>query len=337
MHTHNMHPAWADAEDIKHFYTEELLNEVQIAGLYGYSPEIITEILRTMAIEFRPKGWKPEERLKYGRNMAWKHIEEIVRLYTEELLSSPQIAERYECDSKVISRMLHSKGVELRDPHAKHEAWTDAEVIKRLYTEEFMSSPQIGEIYKCQGGLIHRILHSQGVKLRDPHTKHTAWKQKKKIVQLYTKKRMSTYQIAQAYDCSHRVIAKILRSEGVKLRNPNAKHPAWEHKEKITQLYIEELLSPQKIAKFYDCSSPVIRKILRSMGVELRSYGWHSKGKVPPNKHFAWKQVKKITWLYTQERMSASRIAEQYGCNPRLIRNILLSVGVKLQRGKRAA
>ena len=52
-----------------------------------------------------------------------------------------------------------------------------------------------------------------------------------------------------------------------------AKHKVWENSEKIAHLYTQEFMSAHQIAKSFDCPQSVIREVLRSMGVSLKTGG----------------------------------------------------------------
>ncbi len=205
----------ADAKQIVQFYNEDFLTEKQISGLYGCSPEVITDILCSKDVELRPKGFIPNK-----KRPAWRHADEIVRLYEEEYLSAPKIAEIYKTNSPMICRILRSKGVQIRPKTAKdHAAWRHADEIVRLYEEGHLSVAKIAEIYKCSTPVVYWILKAEVVELRLKMAKdHPAWRHADEIVKLYEEGHLSVAKIAEIYKCSTPVVYWILKAEVVELR-----------------------------------------------------------------------------------------------------------------------
>ena len=305
-----------NAKEIIDFYTRRQLTEQQIAGIYGYSVQVVTDLLLSMEVELHGENWKYVEPLI--KTEIWDHEQEIERLYEEERMSSSQLAKIYQCSDGTISNILKARGVKLRgcrrDKVRKHEK----EIVK-LYTRKRLTTPQIAKIYVCGAKLICDILHEAGVETRDPTLRTPVWADGEEMKVLYDQG-MSTVEIGKEFDCSSATVSTILKSRGVRMRDSHAKHKAWGHAEEITRLNTQEDMSLEELATQFECSPPVIRKILKSQGVEIDS----------ERRHTAWKYAKEITRLNTQERMTVEKLAHTYKCGGQLIGKILKSQGIDL-------
>ncbi len=305
-----------NAKEIIDFYTRRQLTEQQIAGIYGYSVQVVTDLLLSMEVELHGENWKYVEPLI--KTEIWDHEQEIERLYEEERMSSPKLAKIYQCSEGTITNILKARGVKLRR-RRRDEVWKHAKEIVKLYTRKRLTTHQIAKIYVCSARLICDILREAGVELRDPTLRTPVWADGEEMKVLYDQG-MSTVEIGKEFDCSSNTVSTILKSRGVRMRDRHAKHKAWGHAEEIARLNTQEDMSLEELATQFECSPPVIRKILKSQGVEIDS----------ERRHTAWKYAKEITRLNTQERMTVEKLAHTYKCNGKLIRNILKSQGVDL-------
>ena len=193
--------AWNDTDEIKHLYLEERMTTYQIADQYECSKTTIVKILRDISVELRDSSEK---------TYAWEDKDEIARLYTQEHMTTHQLADAYGCSVPVICRILKSIGVELRDSSEKTYAWEDKDEIARLYTEDLMSIYQLADRYECSVSVICNILKDMGIEARDG--KNPVWQHKEEIVRLYTEDLLSINQIAEIYECSETPIQSILKS-----------------------------------------------------------------------------------------------------------------------------
>lgn len=92
---------------------------------------------------------------------------------------------------------------------------------------------------------------------------------KSDLEKLYKKKRMSTYQIAEYYECSQSAIWKLLHKYNILLRRPgnyiDIPFSALE------ELYIDKKLSSRKIAKIYNCAYSTIDRKIKKYSFKLRN------------------------------------------------------------------
>jgi DNA-binding CsgD family transcriptional regulator len=103
--------------------------------------------------------------------------ENIVRLYTEEGLTSEEIAKELGVSRQTVLDRLHKTGIEVQ--HGGYR-WNGSgregigaprkelplEELRRLYEEENMTSKQIAEIYHCNYETVLNRLREIGVKIQ---------------------------------------------------------------------------------------------------------------------------------------------------------------------------
>ena len=321
---------------IKKYGLENFDFRVLCTGITDW--EILNKLERYFIAEFDSlrNGYNQNEggQAEFSRCDAWNDVDEIKRLYLEERMTTYQIADQYECSRPTIIKILNSIGVEMRVSSEKAHAWKDTEEIARLYTQEHMTTHQLAKVYECSITVICRILNSIGVEMRDPSEKTYAWEDKDEIARLYTEDFISTYQIAERYACSSTTIVKILKSIGVEM-HPNGwsgkgkpspkRHEAWDKADEIAHLYTEDLMSLYQLAEQYECSVPVISRILKDMGIDARD------GKNP-----VWQHKEEVVRLYSEELLSINEIAEIYECSTCPIQDILESTGTPRRTGRRS-
>lgn len=116
---------------------------------------------------------------------------------------------------------------------------------------------------------------------------------------LYLKQGLSTYQIAQKYNCWSTTISSHLKRYKIKIRNP--KKALRPDRELLYDLYINKLLSPYKIAKQLDCSPSTIRNWIIEYNFYIRKKKLISISK------------KDLKRLYYDDRLSLNEIGKRFG------------------------
>ena len=96
--------------------------------------------------------------------------EELMRLYSEELLSAPKIAERLSCSVETIYTRLGECRIPVRSMSdaAKLDRGIEisCELLHTLYVDDQMSFTEIAELYQCNPTTIHRRLKMCGIEAR---------------------------------------------------------------------------------------------------------------------------------------------------------------------------
>lgn len=92
---------------------------------------------------------------------------------------------------------------------------------------------------------------------------------KRDLEKLYTKRKMSTYQIAEYYKCSQATIWKLLHKYSISLRRPgNYLDISYSD---LRKLYIDKKLSSRKIAKIYNCAYSTIDRKIKGYDFKIRN------------------------------------------------------------------
>jgi len=93
---------------------------------------------------------------------------------------------------------------------------------------------------------------------------------KKELKELYEKKKMTSYEIADFYGCCQCTVWKRLKEFGIK-RLPNGRKTVVISKTKLRDLYIRQKLSSRKIAKIYGCAYSTIDSKIRKYGFPIKT------------------------------------------------------------------
>lgn len=93
---------------------------------------------------------------------------------------------------------------------------------------------------------------------------------KRKLKNLYKKKKLTTYEIADIYNCCQGTIWKKLEEYGIK-RLPNGRRSFVIYRSKLKELYIKQRLSSRKIAKIYGCAYSTIDYKIREYGFPVKT------------------------------------------------------------------
>lgn len=136
-----------------------------------------------------------------------------------------------------------------------------------------------------------------------------------KLIVLYVKQRLSTYEIGKIIGCDSTVVQNRLRENGIKLRNPKKKR--FISRERLNYLYINKKLSTQKISKLLKISSCSVYHKLKEANIKTRK-----KRIFDINK-------KKLEELYVEKKLSCSKIAKFYNFDPVTVFSKLKKYSIK--------
>lgn len=92
---------------------------------------------------------------------------------------------------------------------------------------------------------------------------------KKDLKNLYIRKGMTTYQIANHYKCCQGTIWKLLHKYDISLRAPG--NPVYIPRPELKELYINKKLSSRKIAKKYHCAYSTVDNKIKKYNFERRN------------------------------------------------------------------
>ena len=84
-----------------------------------FSRKIIAPYLKSVGIRLT-KGNRPT-RCQQKTSPAWKNYEKIIRMYRDNKIAAPTIAERFGTSRSTIRRILIAHGIKLRGPSEAHK------------------------------------------------------------------------------------------------------------------------------------------------------------------------------------------------------------------------
>lgn len=120
---------------------------------------------------------------------------------------------------------------------------------------------------------------------------------------LYWKKKLTTFKIAEIFGCSANTIVNWMKKYGIKRRHSGPKRIGVS-KKTLYSLYIKKGLSSRKIAKICHCEQTAIINRLRKYNIPIRH----------PNKKLAIFQ-NDLRNLYIKQKLSAYKIAKIFNCD----------------------
>lgn len=133
-------------------------NSVQLANAYGCVHDTITRLLRRNDVPIRDKSTCNTRGLPH---------EVICRKYCEGM-SSPEIANEYDCDPTTIRHILKKNNVTIRPTGHHNELYLPKKKICKEYCEG-KNIPALAKQYDCSNSTIHRILQQNTISKDNRH------------------------------------------------------------------------------------------------------------------------------------------------------------------------
>ena len=148
-----------------------------------------------------------------------------------------------------------------------------AEQVAALYRGG-LSGIQVAKQTGVNLSTVYKMLARAGVETReDAHTRPRSVtpEQLEEIIDMYVNQDKSTSAIAEVYGLSPTGVAKLIRRSGHEIRpkGPERKLSP-EDESEVTRLYTEEEQSQSELARRFEVSQSLIRRILNERGVGLR-------------------------------------------------------------------
>jgi DNA-binding transcriptional regulator LsrR (DeoR family) len=150
-------------EEIRNLYLVEKLSCKEIATRYGVSSPTIRKRLRSLGVEIR----KPQFPIYNGKKVNIP-IEDLKKLYYEDNWTLEEIAEIYFVTETTIRNYLKAYGLPRRKP-GQQKKNLPIDEIKELYLKGNTSS-ELAEKFNVGGTTILKLLHEQGVQIRNRHS-----------------------------------------------------------------------------------------------------------------------------------------------------------------------
>lgn len=168
----------------------------------------------------------PRRKMGVSRRILGPEIEREIEVEYKGGSSMRALASKYRVDRSVISRIIHSSGINLHSL----EFTNQKKVLDRdLICSEYESGKSIGILSReleVSTATVSRILRKKGVKIRDTgptHRKKTRFTEKEieQMIRLYRDEKISICGILKRFESKtgHSNLSKLLKSRGVKIRN----------------------------------------------------------------------------------------------------------------------
>lgn len=141
---------------------------------------------------------------------------------------------------------------------------------------------------------------------------------KKKLIQLYTKKRKTATEIARKFKCPKNLVYKRLHEYDIQLQgNRKGYRDPKPTKAQLEHLYCDQEKSLEQIAQEMETSYYQVRRYFEKYDIERRRQG------PPPEREYDLPTKEELRVLYHDEGMSTIRIGRLYGTNSGQILNLM--------------
>lgn len=130
------------------------------------------------------------------------------------------------------------------------------------------------------------------------------WRNEERLRALYKDEDLSTYEIADRWDCYRRTVTNWLYRHG--LKTPSGDEP-WKDKERLEELNRKQGQSPEEIADELGCSKQTIQRWLMRHGFKNSN---QNGGKSKP-----WQDKETLERLYVEEDMTVYEVGDELGCS----------------------
>lgn len=158
-------------ETLENLYLEKKLSQSGIAKVYGCNRSVIINRLKKCAVKMRTRAEASDLRFKIN---IPKH--KLKDLYSNQRLSSVDIANLYTCDPTIIRRLLKKHKIKLRTRTEARKLFYDINIpkkeLRKLYLNEKLSSVKIAKKFNCNPGLILDRLREYEIPVRSHYDAH---------------------------------------------------------------------------------------------------------------------------------------------------------------------
>ena len=238
----------------------------------------------------------------------------------------------------------------------------DLNKIKKSYLEEYKTCDEIALELKCSMTTIIRRLNEMEIGIRHCGNGkgQRGWSNEvpKEVEELYLEGKNS-YEIADKFKCTNQTIISILRNRGIEIKDSLFKkgftpsHQLDLDEKEVIRLYSEDKFAPRRICKMFNCSEPVITRILNKNNIaknnrkdyQRNNPNWFKK--IEETKKRLIKEGKivykrkdidldKLKLLYIEKKLSPREIGEILGCSENPIRDRLKKMDIQMRSNSEA-
>lgn len=201
---------------------------------------------------------------KGERKLTEEQILEVCNLF-QEGMSAIELSKKFTVHYESIYVCLRANNIKLRKLHPKLTELEEQEIC-RLYVEEGMTTPEIGNRFDVNHSTVRSYLKKNKIDPRSTRIKFTTG-QEKEILNLY-QDGINTTEIGNKFGVSRGVIIKCLKENKIKRRQVGIKLID-EQVSKICQLYLDGR-NVIEISTIFDISQRTVSKYLKENEIQLR-------------------------------------------------------------------
>jgi len=145
--------------------------------------------------------------------------EELIELYKKKKLVPSKIAKVFDCKMTTILNRLREYKIKVRPSNGNFVKIAKEELIE-LYIKQGLTTFEISEKYNCCQATIWKRLKRFGIKVRPPRSPNPYVPDKETLLELYVKKRLSSWELEKLHGFSRSTVHRKLRAYGIKTRSP---------------------------------------------------------------------------------------------------------------------
>ena len=266
-------------KEIVNLYVEQKKSCTEVAKILNIGHSTVLRNVRKMGYENRSSG----ESLLGTKRESKLPTEEIIKLYSEEGMSSGVLSKRFNCSDTTILELLKSNGVKRRTNKFYITKDVDVDLVKSEYLKG-NSMKDVSDNTSISYSCVQRVLREYDIIRTEDSIKslkeHVENKRidsevEKEIIRLYLDEEFSTTKVGKIVGVSSTSVSNILKrnefivrsiSESKKGVKIGTKLPV----DEIISMYVEDDLSSGSISKEVGCSRVSVLNILHENGAKVK-------------------------------------------------------------------
>ncbi|MFH1240277.1 MAG: hypothetical protein V1672_03595 [Candidatus Diapherotrites archaeon] len=203
--------------------------------------------------------------------------DELEDRYVRQKLPMSKLAKKLGCTPNTISYWMNLYGIKSRTTSEAVKLFVKDKKIKLpkkelfdLYVKKKQSPSKIAKKYNCEICTILNRLREYKIKIRSS-SKINVKITKSQLKLFYEKEKLTTYEIAEKFNCCQASIWKRLKQFGIKTRTSHSLNSNVPKKQDLIKLYVNKGLSTWAIEKQFGFSRSTVYRKLKAYGLEPRT------------------------------------------------------------------
>lgn len=259
-----------------------------------------------------------------SQDRPWRDEGTLRRLYDEEGKSAREISNELDCGKRTITNWLYRTGI--KEPSG-NEPYHDKERVEELYVEQGLSSEEIAERFDCSHLTVERWVTRHDLSGQRNKGGDKPWRDEERLRELYCGLGLTNREAGEILDCSGYCVSRWLKKKNIDVKDP--KYRNWNEIKKIrnSDITIEEA------AERLEAPAETIEGQLARYQSEILNDGIPSRHESPGTDK-PWHDPDTLEEHFLNEDLSASEIAEEFGCSESTIHRWLRTFGIEANEEK---